>query len=237
MKNTIKLALCAGLLGLVLGGCATTNDIKAQGAAFDWSQAQKKVLVVQPDVVLSELTAGGMNEPRADWTKTASDALVAHLGEFMAKKAVSAVPLDNLTDAHEIQLAKLHGAVGASILIHAFGPVKLPNKGKAFDWTLGPGTNEMRERYGADYAMFVYLRDSYASSGRQAVIVGSILMCALTHVCPGVQGGSTVGFVSLVDLRTGNIVWFNVYGSGAGDLREEKNLGPFVNTLLKDFPL
>jgi hypothetical protein len=233
----IKVALCALALVVGLGGCATSKNVKATTAAFDWSQAQKKVLIVQPDIVLSELTAGGMTEPRADWTKAARAAMAANFERFMAKKGVATVALDELTDPHEIQLAKLHDAVGGAVLIHTVGGVKLPTKTSALDWTLGPGTNAMREHYGTDYAMFVFVRDSYATAGREAVIAGSILLCAATGVCPAIQGGSTVAFVSLVDLRTGNIVWFNLYGSGAGDLRTDKNIGTFVDTLLKEFPL
>ncbi|MDE2181652.1 MAG: hypothetical protein KGJ78_01385 [Alphaproteobacteria bacterium] len=220
-----------------MAGCATTKDLKAQTAAFDWSQVDKKVLVVEPDIVLSELTAGGMSEPHADWTQAARTSLAGHFDAYMHQKGVQAVDINDLNDPHEIQLLKLHGAVGAAILIHAFGPLKLPTKGTALDWTLGPGATALRDHYGADYAMFVYVRDSYASAGRQALIASSWVMCGLTGICIGVQGGSTVAFVSLVDLRTGNIVWFNVYGSGVGDLRVEKNVGPFVDSLMKDFPL
>jgi hypothetical protein len=237
ITNRVKFALAIVLLAASLGGCASTQNLKAQTASFDWSQAQKKVLMVQPDIVLSELTAGGMTEPRADWTQTARTALATNFERFMAKKSVEAVALNELSDPHEIQLAKLHNAVGAAVLIHAFGPQKLPTKGTALDWTLGPGTSAMRDHYGTDYAMFVFVRDSYASAGRQAVIAGSIVLCALTGVCPNIQGGTQVAFVSLVDLRTGNIVWFKFYASAAGDLRDGKNVGKFVNELLKDFPL
>lgn len=228
---------CAGLFAVALAGCANTQDVKSTTAAFDWSQVQKKVLVVEPDIVLSELTAGGMNEPRADWTQATRKSIAAGLDKYMTKKGVTVVALDELTDEHEIQLAKLHNAVGMSVLVHAIGPQKLPTKKSALDWTLGPGAVTLRDHYGTDYAMFVYLRDSYATAGRQAVIAGSIVLCAVTGVCPNIQGGTQVAFVSLVDLRNGNVVWFRLYGSATGDLREEKAVPPFVATLLKEFPL
>jgi hypothetical protein len=235
--TSFRAALCVLLLAVGLGGCATSNNVRATTAAFDWSQAQKKVVIVQPDVVLSELTAGGMTEPRADWTKAAREAMTKSFDAFMAKKGVAVVALEDLTDPHEIQLVKLHDAVGGAVLIHTVAGVKLPTKTTALDWTLGPGTNTMRDKYGADYAMFVFVRDSYATAGREAVIAGSLVLCAVTGVCPAIQGGTLVAFVSLVDLRTGNIVWFNLYGAGAGDLRSDKKMDTFVNTLLKEFPL
>jgi len=228
---------CAGLIALALAGCANTQNMKATSAKFDWTQTEKKIVIIEPDIVLSELTAGGMTEPRADWTQGTRKYIAAALANHLAKKSVATVPVDELTDEHEIQLSKLHSAVGLSIIVHAFGPAKLPNKKDALDWTIGPGAAVLRDHYKADYAMFVFLRDSYATAGRQAVIAGSILLCAFTGVCPNVQGGTQIAFVSLVDLRTGNIVWFKLYASAAGDVREEKQAAPFVATLLKDFPL
>jgi len=229
--------VCAGLFAVALAGCASTQNLKAQSAKFDWTQTEKKVVIVQPDIVLSELTAGGMTEPRADWTDATRKNLGGAFEKYMAKKSVATVPVDELTDEHEIQLSKLHSAVGLSIIVHAFGPAKLPTKKDALDWTLGPGAGALRDHYKADYAMFVFVRDSYATAGRKAAIAGSIVLCALTGVCPNIQGGTQVAFVSLVDLRTGNIVWFKLYGSASGDLRENKNVGVFVSTLMKDFPL
>ena len=36
----------------------------------------------------------------------------------------------------------------------------------------------------------------------------------------GLAGGSQTGYASLVDLRTGRVVWFNNLARGFGDLRE-----------------
>jgi len=167
---------CASVVAFALAGCANTQNMKAQSAKFDWTQSEKKIVMIQPDIVLSELTAGGMTEPRADWTDSTRKYVVAAFANYMAKKNVATVPVDELTDEHEIQLSKLHSAVGLSIIVHAFGPAKLPTKQNALDWTIGPGANALRDHYKADYAMFVFLRDSYATAGRQAVIAGSIVL-------------------------------------------------------------
>ena len=87
----------------------------------------------------------------------------------------------------------------------------LPTK-KEFDWSLGSGTRALADEYDADYALFVTMRDSFASGGRAALIVfGAILGV-------GIRGGSRYGFASLVDLRTGDIVWFNQLASGLGNV-------------------
>ncbi|HTQ14708.1 MAG TPA: hypothetical protein VMH86_12615 [Rhizomicrobium sp.] len=219
------------LAAVCLAGCTVTRDIKAE-SSFTWSaDAQKRVILIQPDVVLGEMQAGGLVEPRADWTATAQALLAKQLSSALGQRAIDVVAVNNLADEHEIQLAKLHSAVGAEIILHGLGGAKLPTKGSALDWTLGPGAKVLHDHYNADYAMFVYVRDSYTSGGRALVMVGAALLGI------GLQGGSQTAFVSLVDLRTGNVVWFNTLFSQSGDLRNEADTGTFVASLLKDSPL
>jgi hypothetical protein len=192
----------------------------------------KKVVLVEPDVELSSPSTGGITEVLADWTEAAKGFIQKDVASHLAGKGAELVAADHLTDPHEVQLAKLHGAVGSAIFIHLYNDVlKLPNKGNALDWTLGPGANAMRDHYGADYALFVHIRDSYTSAGRAAIIVGAAL------VGVAVPGGQQIGFASLVDLRTGNVVWFNVIANGDGDLRTERPAQKTVNDLIKELPL
>jgi hypothetical protein len=107
----------------------------------------------------------------------------------------------------------------------------LPTKAERFDWTLGTDVRQLKDEFAADYALFVYMRDSYASSGRVAVIVIGALLGAT------VSGGVQVGFSSLVDLRTGEVVWFNRLVSGTGDLRTPVPARRAVEILLADLPL
>ena len=52
----------------------------------------------------------------------------------------------------------------------------------------------------------------------------------------GIQGGTQVGFSSLVDLKNGDIVWFNRLVSTTGDLRSEKAAIKSMANLLDSFP-
>ena len=51
-----------------------------------------------------------------------------------------------------------------------------------------------------------------------------------------VEGGTQLGFASLVDLRTGDIVWFNRLVSKYGDLRSPERARAAVQNLLADMP-
>lgn len=218
-------ALCG-----LLSGCASTMNKVAAEAPINWSAEKgKKVLLIDPDVELSELTAGGVTEPRADWTATGKGFIKSDIGGTLTGKGIDTVPVDAVTDPHEVQLVKLHGAVGLAILQNAM--INLPTKGKALDWTLGPGVTALRDHYNGDYALFVYVRNSYSTAGRAAII----LLGAIAGI--GVQGGTQVGFASLVDLRTGKIVWFNRLISSTGSLKEDKPAAATVKNLLAGLPL
>ena len=51
------------------------------------------------------------------------------------------------------------------------------------------------------------------------------------------QGGMQVGFASLVDLETGDVIWVNRLISQAGDLRTVEPARKAVDELLAGFPL
>ncbi|MGH8650332.1 MAG: hypothetical protein ACREUP_13675, partial [Burkholderiales bacterium] len=69
---------------------------------------------------------------------------------------------------------------------------------------------------------------SYATAGRVAFVVVAALMGV------GVQGGSQVGFASVVDLKTGEIVWFNRLVRPQGDLRTPDAAAETVKSLVAD---
>lgn len=243
MKRTFY-SLGLLVLGLSLASCATPTSRTSADAKFEWSSPTKRILIVDPDIQLSLLDAGGVLEPRADWTETARGVIDKGLRDHFSKSGAEVVNAEESTE-REVQLMKLHNAVGVAILTHLYGPQgsnspgasQLPNKGSALDWTLGPGTTEMRDHYGADYALFVFVRDSYSSAAKKALDVLTVIAGAALGVGIVPAGGVQVGFASLVDLRTGNIVWFNRAIDGMGDLREEAEDARATDQLLKDIPI
>jgi hypothetical protein len=61
-------------------------------------------------------------------------------------------------------------------------------------------------------------------------------MIALALLGVGVSGGVQVGYASLVDLNTGQVLWFNRLTRGSGDLREPEKAQETLDALLQDFP-
>lgn len=109
----------------------------------------------------------------------------------------------------------------------------LPAKHGAFAFTLGPGTQELGEVSGANYGLFVLTDDAFASDssegsgrGRMGCILG---LCAAAH-------GHHAAYASLVELETGNVVWFNVERGSKADVREEAGARQLIRALLARMP-
>lgn len=226
--------LCLVLGAFVLPGCVT-NTLKSKPNLVR-DTGELRVLLMPVDVELSELSAGGVTEPNADWTAKARKFIVAQIEDKLRRNKSALVayrePQGGGDVMHpHVQLVKLHQAVGSAIITHKFIPVlQLPNKENVFDWTLGNGVTRLRDEYDADYAMFVFVRDSYASGGRAvAIVLAAVLGVAI-------PGGQQVGFASLVDLRSGELVWFNLLARGHGDLRTETEAKETMSVLLTDLP-
>ena len=235
VPRRVEVFLLIGVLLLACGGCVTTSQ-RGDGCALP--PPSTNVLLVEPDIILFELTAGGLEEPRADWTEAAKANVRMKLDEILQRtgdRLIPHQPPEGTSDrlhTHE-QILKFHEVVGQSVLIHKYIPVyNLPTKEGCFDWTLGECVNALKKDTGADYALFIYLRDSYASPGRVAVMVVAAAVLGV-----GIPGGMQLGFASLVDLQTGQIVWFNRLVSSVGDLRTPEAAEKAIQELLANIPL
>lgn len=221
------------LLALAATAACATN-VKTTSNTFEPPTTPQRILLVEPDVQVSLLTAGGLAEPRADWTDTARENVAARIEEILSPRNHEFIDIDpaDVEDPRVSQLLRLHESVGQSIILYEYMGQQLPTKTDTFDWTLGEGARTLADVYDADFALFTYASGAYSSGGRIAVVV---VLAALGSYVPT---GSQTAFASLVDLRTGDIVWFNVVGeASAGDMREEDGAKGLVSQLLADIPL
>jgi hypothetical protein len=111
----------------------------------------------------------------------------------------------------------------------------LPTKVNNFSYTMGPGTAELGKISGANYGLFVMTYDQFASDSRKAMQVAGALGC-LVGFCMIISGGIHVSYVSLVELDTGNIVWFNLQRGSKGDVRAEKGARDMAKAILTRMP-
>ena len=228
------LALLLAAAFLFLSGCASTQVRTAKDAAGKPLALDGTVVLIEPDIELSELGAGGMAEPRKEWTSTARLLYPQAAREVLARQGIGMVadyplPAALGPDDRRRQLHLLSQAVSMSILrFSRAGPGSLRNKRGTFDWTLGPGVQMFREATGADYGLFTYIRDSYASGGRTAMRIAGLLLLG-----GDIGGGTQVGIASLVDLRTGQVVWHNLLVDQTGDLRNLAGARETADDLLR----
>jgi hypothetical protein len=172
--------LAALLLGLATAGLAQVRP--ATATAADGQRVDvggRRVVLVEPDIELTLVTAGGLQEPREEWTRDArrfyADAVRATLAESGTPQAPDFdIPDDLDPDSRLGQVVRLNEAVALSISQFLLPGGALATKRDAngkprLDWTLGDGVVELHETTGADYALFTYVRDSYASGGRTAL--------------------------------------------------------------------
>src|SRR5688572_11308597 len=113
-----------------------------------------RVVLMPADIELFEISAGGVLEPRADWTAMAATHVTEELG-----RRLRAIPFVDDGDPGVAALGRLHTAVSRAVTLHHFGGVTLPGKAGRLDWSLGEQAALLKEKTGADYALFTWVRD------------------------------------------------------------------------------
>jgi hypothetical protein len=233
----------------LVGSMALTDCVSTHQYAdveFAPPQGNYKLLVMRPDVSVGSVTTGGMVEPRADWTETARSKLLAALRAQQAARGGNVLIMEKRNSLPGVdpetiaELERLHYAVGSSIALHKYSGAYLPTKrNKGLDWTLGEDAVALGRRTGYDYALFLHAEDSFASTGRVALQVLGIAGCVVGFCAPNIGGAGQFAYASLVDLRTGDVVWFNVVQAGSqvagikmGDMRTDEGAAQLVDRLL-----
>jgi hypothetical protein len=211
----VRLAAALGL-AVFAAACTQTKTFVSDTEIPEIS-GTTRVLLMPSDVEVSELTAAGLSEPNAAWTASAKTNVETALNSLMA--------------ARNAQLVPYRGAAGDGTIDDYVPALALPTKKDKFDWSMGEAATVLRRSFDADYALFIYIRDSFSSGGRTALIVLGALVGA------AVPGGRQTGFASLVDLRSGDVIWFNHLFKETGDLREPDSARDGTESLLKNLPL
>ncbi len=220
---------------LFLTGCVSVRQVA--DVEFEPPQGDYSLVVMRPDVSVGTVTVGGLVEPRADWTEQARANLLQALKDQQAGRGGRTLIMESRGSIAGVDpelvadLERLHNAVGTSIALHKYVGQELPTKRRGLDWTLGQDAVAFGRKANMDYALFLYAQDSFASTGRMAMSVLGLAGC-FVGFCAPVGGGSQTAFASLVDLRTGDVVWFNILQSQIGDIRTPEGASQMIERLL-----
>lgn len=226
MRLALRVVVAAlAALALAAGALAQQKSNRAPG--FNKLAQGAKLVIMPADIELFEVSGGGIPEPRADWTAAAQQHVRTAYHARKDKLGLQVIDLEDDSSEPVLELNRLQRAVGSAIASHHFGTMALPTKEEKLDWSLGPSVNDVREKTGADYALFTYIRDSYASADRKAaMVVGALFGIGIA------PGAVQYGFCSLVDLRTGQVLWANRVLRATGDLREAAPAQETIDTML-----
>jgi hypothetical protein len=229
---------------VALSACVQTKQYA--DLQFTPPQGDYKLLVLRPDVTVGSLTTGGMVEPRADWTDQARANIIAALRSQQAARGGKVTIIEHRNElpgvtADELaDVERLNAAVDESIVVHKYLGDYLPTKrGNRLDWTVGEDAVRLGRKTGYDYALFLHGEDQVASGGRVALGILGLAGCIVGFCAPNVGGAQQLDYASLVDLKTGDVVWFNVVLAGSqvpgikfGDLRTPEGAAQMIDRLL-----
>lgn len=196
----------------------------------------KKVVMLPADIVVNELTAGGVVEEVPEWSekakKSIATALAAHASKSSEFKYVELPELSKeQQEKLDLQLA-FYDVVGSTAYETTRNPGEAwKHKLAHFDYSIGDGLMFLKEESGADAGIIVSAVDFVPTDERKALAVASALVGI--HIWMG----NPIVFVGIVDLETGNILWMNFALQGSySDLRDEKDVGSMLAKLFKLYP-
>ncbi len=226
---------------LMAASPAAAQDKSATRQGFTLpARSGKTILVFRPSVNVGAQSTGGMFEPKADWTDAARrniDAALVERQAALGNKVVFA-PESFGADAERVEeYTRLFSAVSQAVIQYQFfAGNRLPtkkrdNKAGVFDWSLGEGVRDLPGAKDADYALFIFNKDAYGSTGRKILQIVALLGPGLY-----IRSGEHAGYAGLVDLKTGDLLWLNADGSMGGDVREVDGAKKRVGQLLDEFP-
>ncbi len=239
MKTGRAIAIvCAAAWSVAAAAAQERTAVKA-GFALP-ADSGKTILVFRPAVSVGAQSTGGLFEPNGDWTDEARRNLEAALAQRQATlgNRIVVAPVGYGEAAGKVaEYTALFAAVSQSVITYQFfignrlPTKKRDNKTGAFDWSLGPDIAQLPGAKDADYALFLYNRDAYGSTGRKLLQVAALLGPGIA-----IASGEHRGYAGLVDLKTGDLLWLNADNAMGGDVRTPEGAQKRVGQLLEGFP-
>ena len=194
------------------------------------------ILLLRPDVHVSQQTAGGLNEPKAEWVTAARAQLVAAIGKVQTARDFSLIPLPDQAGDADTGLANYMNlfrvVVDAAMSYQLFPDNRLPTKEAVFSSTLGQQSKSLLPENSADYGLFISTSDSYPSPER--LKMEAIRGDAAGRMDSGER--THIGYAALVELRSGDIVWINTNVKMRGAVYTSDGAQTRVGQLLNNFP-
>ena len=196
-----------------------------------------RLLLVHPDIQVRELTADGALSFRTEWADTARAAMLGNLQRALVAIAGGAeVVGSEQAGADPALVAELH-------LRHdALG--RMIPRPKTVGSTLGDTAIKLGAGTQSELLYIMHADFTVRTAGRKALIGAGMVGCSLLEAavlgsvgsCSNPDAGDQSAYASLVDQKTGDILWTTVATSGPGDLRHEKDVRKLTKALTRKLP-
>ena len=238
MRAKMVLALCVLAATPALAqNYAVPSEKSATKPGFAFPAAgQVRILLLRPDLHVSQQTAGGLDEPKGEWVIAARTQLVAAIGKVQAAQGFDLIQLPEQGRDADNGLANYMNlfrvVIDAAMSYQLFPGNRLPTKANAFSATLGQGSKALLPPSDAEYGLFVSTTDSYPSPER-------LKMEAIRG--DGANDSASaerkhIGYAALVELSSGDIVWINTNVKMRGAVYTSDGAQTRVAQLLRNFP-
>lgn len=229
------------LAGFLFTGCAPLT-YRANNEFKSYFVQKKKVLVLSPNMKIFQLTAGGVDQYKDDWSVGSKNFMAAELkAELESFNTIDFVQLDNnvLSESNRRFIEQQNGIfyiVAHSVVTHTYeSPTFFKHKIENFDYTLGEELSAFKDIVDAEAILFIDGRNYIWTAGRASLAFLSGAVGLFTGVYVPVPAGKEWLTASLVDIKTGDLLWFN-YLAMPGDMRMEKTVRRLSKKLFRDFP-
>jgi hypothetical protein len=206
-----------------------------------------RVALLPPDVRVYEVSAGEVPELIDEWSTAARDNVATAVTKQLPSGGMLTIVGFDPTQSEIVKgeyedASALFRAVSLSAALHTYpeSGVQFETKMKQFDYCVGP-LPRMSETSGADAVLFIQASDQISSGSRVARNVALTVVGAAFGVIVVPSGGITYLSAALVDMQTGDVLWFGKHARiGVYDLRKPDSADAFVaeafETFTKTFP-
>jgi hypothetical protein len=201
----------------LLSGCFQLH--RTRPGAEGWRERTRTIGILAA-VRVEEVSAGGVEEENAEWTAQAARNVVTALGEGLRARRLKAKPLSWKGDPELDEVRLLYAEVASAIWRYTYPPYAFPPKRARFDYTVGP-VDRILDRAGVDVLLIAAGLGQTGADGRRISLLAGRSTALLA--------------LGIVD-RRGDVIWFDVWGGRAVDLRSETDVAETVAKLLSELP-
>jgi len=223
----------AALVGSVLAGCATVPPPPQPNLAASIGLppgAPVTIGVLQPNITLRELGAGGSPQERDDWSDTARETARETLESLRPEKFVyfrdEEVSPEVKAEIVDVQ------ALFETTILNDMAMLYPPTRGRP---NFG-SVDSIAAAVGADALLIVYGVDDIFTADRKVLTALSVVAAGLTGVSV-MPGNGEAHLNAALIARDGRLIWYSrIYQDQIADLRTPEGVRKTLEHLLRTMP-